>query len=77
MKEHCDACQKGTLEMSALAECAWESHHLIKWEETTVVDQPRTPQGAVAEGDNPHLVAQLLPPPPPPTGMDGWSCLDG
>ncbi len=32
MKEHQDACQKGTLEKSALAEHAWENHHPIKWE---------------------------------------------
>ena len=38
MKEHQDACQKGALEKSALAEHAWESHQPIKWEETTVVD---------------------------------------
>ena len=44
MKEHRDACQKGALEKSALAEHAWESHHPIKWEETTVVDQARTPK---------------------------------
>ena len=42
MKEHQDACQKGTLEKSALAEHAWENHHPIKWEETTVIDQART-----------------------------------
>ena len=38
MKEHQDACQKGALEKSALAEHTWESHQPIKWEETTVVD---------------------------------------
>ena len=42
MKEHQDACQKGTLEKSALAEHAWENHHPIEWEETTVIDQART-----------------------------------
>ena len=44
MKEHQDACQKGALEKSALAEHAWESHHPIKWEEATVVDQARSPK---------------------------------
>ena len=44
MKEHRDACQKGALEKSALAKHAWESHRPIKWEETTVVDQARTPK---------------------------------
>ena len=42
MKEHRDACQKGALEKSALAEHAWENHHPIKWEEATVIDQART-----------------------------------
>ena len=44
MKEHQDACQKGTLEKSALAEHAWENHHPIRWEEATVIDQARTPK---------------------------------
>ena len=44
MKEHWDACQKGALEKSALAEHAWESHHPINWEGITVVDQARTPK---------------------------------
>ena len=43
VKEHRDVCQKGTLKKPALAEHPWESHHPIKWEETTVVDQARTP----------------------------------
>ena len=42
MKEHRDACQKGALEKSALAEHAWENHHPTKWEEATVIDQART-----------------------------------
>ena len=44
LKEHRDACQKGALEKSTLAEHAWESHHAIKWKETTVVDQASTPK---------------------------------
>ena len=44
MKEHQDACQKGALETSVLAEHAWESHHPNKWEETTVVDHARIPK---------------------------------
>ena len=31
VKEHRDACQKGALENSALAEHAWKNHHPIKW----------------------------------------------
>ena len=44
MKDHRDACQKGAPEKSALAEHPWKSHHPIKWEVTTVVDQARTPK---------------------------------
>ena len=36
LKEHQDGCQKGTVEKSAVAEHAWEHHHPIKWDETTV-----------------------------------------
>ena len=68
MKEHCDACQKGTLEMSALAERAWESHHLIKWEETTVVDQARTPKELLLKV---AIHIRLLNFPPPPPNRDG------
>ena len=50
MKEHRDACQKGALERSAPVEYAWESHHPIKWEETTVVDQARTPKELLLKG---------------------------
>ena len=42
MKEHQDACQRGTLEKSALAEHARENHHPIKREEATVIGQART-----------------------------------
>ena len=44
MKEDRDACQKGALEKSALAEHAWENHHSVVWEETSVVDQARSPK---------------------------------
>ena len=44
MKEYQDTFQKGEVEKSALAEHAWDSHHLIRWEETTVIDQARTPK---------------------------------
>ena len=42
VKEHRDACQKGALEKSALAEHARMNHHPIKWEEVSVVDRART-----------------------------------
>ena len=42
VKEHRDACQKGALEKSALAEHAWMNHHPIKWEEVSVIDRART-----------------------------------
>ena len=41
LREHQEACRKGTLDMSAVAEHAWKDHHAIKWDETTVVDMAR------------------------------------
>ena len=41
MKEHQDACEKGALEKSAIAEHAWERHHPIKWEDTAILAQAR------------------------------------
>ena len=41
MKEHRDACQKGALEKSTLAEHAWENHRPIKWEEAIHIRLPR------------------------------------
>ena len=41
LKEHRDACEKGMMEKSAVAEHAWENHHPIDWEETTVLDRGR------------------------------------
>ena len=55
VKEHRDACQKGALEMSALAEHAWKNHHPIKWEEVSVVHRGQDPQGAASEGGHRHL----------------------
>ena len=42
VKEHKDACQKGALEKSALAEQTVKNHHPNKWEEVSVVDRART-----------------------------------
>ena len=42
VKEHRDACQKGALKMSALAEHTWMKHHPIKWVKVSVIDQART-----------------------------------
>ena len=50
LKEHRDTCQKGTLEKSAIAACAWENHHPIKWEEAAVVDQARCPKELLLKG---------------------------
>ena len=44
LREHQEACRKGTLEKSAVAEHAWKDHHTIKWEETAVVDMARHPR---------------------------------
>ena len=41
LKEHRDACERGMMEKSAVAEHAWEHHHPIHWEETTVLDHGR------------------------------------
>ena len=41
LKEHQDACERGMMEKSAVAEHAWENHHPINWEETTVLDHGR------------------------------------
>ena len=44
MKEHQDACCRGMLEKSALAEHTWEHHHPIKWQDTRVIDRARRPK---------------------------------
>ena len=44
MTEHQDACRRGMVERSAIAEHAWENQHPIKWEETEIVDQARGPK---------------------------------
>ena len=41
LREHQEACRKGTQEKSAVAEHAWKDQHAIKWKETTVVDMAR------------------------------------
>ena len=41
LKEHRDACERGMMEKSAVAEHAWENHHPIDWEETTILDRGR------------------------------------
>ena len=41
LKEHRDACKRGMMEKSAVVEHAWEHHHPIHWEETTVLDHGR------------------------------------
>ena len=43
LREHQEACRKGTLEKSAVAEHAWKDQHAIKWDETAVVDMARHP----------------------------------
>ena len=40
-KEHRDACERGMMEKSAVAEHALENHHQIDLEETTVLDRGR------------------------------------
>ena len=43
MRELQEACRKGTLEMSAIAEHAWKDQHAIKWDENTVADMAKHP----------------------------------
>ena len=49
LKEHQDACKRGMMEKSAVAEHAWEHHHPIHWEETTVLDHGRGQELLVKE----------------------------
>ena len=44
MKEHQDACCRGMLVKSAVAEHAWKHHHPIKWQDTRVIDRTRRPK---------------------------------
>ena len=48
--EHQDACERGMMERSAVAEHMWENHHLIDWEETTVLYHGRGQELLVKEG---------------------------
>ena len=41
LKQHRNACEKGMIEKSDVAEHTWENHHLIRWEETTVLEDKR------------------------------------
>ena len=41
LKEHHDACSKGQLEKSAVAEYAWTQKHTIRWGDTSVLDSAR------------------------------------
>ena len=43
------ACERGMMEKSAVAEHAWENHHMIHWEETTVLDHGRGQELLVKE----------------------------
>ena len=48
-REHQDACERGMMEKSAVAEHAWEHHHPIHWEETAVLDHGRGQELMVKE----------------------------
>ena len=49
LKEHRDACERGMMEKSDVAEHAWEHHHSIHWEETTILDHGRGQELLVKE----------------------------
>ena len=51
LKEHRDACERGMMEKSAVAEHAWKNHHPIDWEET-VLDYGRRQELLVKEAVN-------------------------
>ena len=40
LREHQEACRKGTLETSVVALHAWKDQHTIKMQEAAVIDQP-------------------------------------
>ena len=42
--------ERGMMEKLAVAKHAWEDHHLIHWEETTVLDHGREQELLVKEG---------------------------
>ena len=44
MKEHQDACCRGMLEKSVVAEHAWEHHHPIHWGGTKVINRANRPK---------------------------------
>ena len=55
LKEHRDACQRGKLGKSAVAEHAWKDHHSIRWEEATVVHgHGQTPWRTATQGGPSH-----------------------
>ena len=49
LKERRDACERGMMEKSAVAEHVWENHHPIDWKETTVLDHGRRQELLVKE----------------------------
>ena len=70
VKEHRDACQKGALKKSALAEHASKNHHPIKWEDVSVVDRARTAKELLVEAIHIRLNQ-------PPLNRDGGLELPG
>ena len=52
LKKHQDACKRGMMEESAVAEHVWENHHLINWKETTVLDYGRGQEMLVKEAQH-------------------------
>ena len=47
VKEHGDACNRGMMERSAIAEQAWEKQQCIDWKDTSVVDKARGYKGLI------------------------------
>ena len=65
LKEHQDACERGVMEKSAVAEHVWENHHPIHWEETIVLDHGRGQELLVKEA----LHIQMV---PASTEIEDW-----
>ena len=70
LKEHRDACERGMMELekSAVAEHVWENHHLVHWEETTVLDHGRGQELLVKKA----LHIQMTPSEECFNGVDNW-----
>ena len=54
LKEHKDACSRGQLEKSAIAEHAWRHDHRIEWDDAAVIDRASRNKELLREGSAAH-----------------------